>query len=329
MTAKENLRRALHRDRPQWVPFGDEAVVTIGSPIPERPSRRAGFDAFGVHWSYDARAEGGTYPTPGDQPVSDAAHWKTMVSFPDPARADWAQPKNEADRVDRTEYFVQGFVEMGIFERSYLLLGMENALVAYLAQGDVMLQLATAIADYKIEVIRRLDDAIDMDMLWFGDDWGTQVDLFLPPEVWREIIGAQTRRIYQAARERGILVNQHSCGRIEALIPDIVAMGADMWNPCQPCNDLSAIKKQWGKRLVLWGGIDSQFVLGRPGVTAEEVEREVKRRIFDLGPGGGYIAAPSHSVPYPEHVQRSMREAVATHGAALYRSEAARAQKGH
>jgi hypothetical protein len=328
VTAKENICKAILSDHPAWVPFGDEAVATIASPIPERPSRCAGFDAFRVRWSYDASAEGGTYPAPGAHPVTDAARWKTMASFPDPSRVDWEGPKREAAAIDRTKWLVQGFVEMGIFERSYLLLGMENALIACLTQGDTMLELATAIANYKIEVIRRLDDAIDMDVLWYGDDWGTQANLFLPPAVWREIVGSQTRRIYQAAIERGIVVNQHSCGKVEALMPDIVGMGAGMWNPCQPCNDLKAIKERWGSQLVLCGGIDSQFVLGKPGVSAEEVDREVKRRIYDLGPGGGYIAAPSHSVPYPDYVQRSMREAVARYGVSLYRSEAARASGG-
>jgi hypothetical protein len=51
-------------------------------------------------------------------------------------------------------------------------------------------------------------------------------------------------------------------------------MGADMWNPCQPCNNLAGLKRTYGQRLSFYGGLDSQFVLGRPGVTAEEVRAE-------------------------------------------------------
>ena len=182
-----------------------------------------------------------------------------------------------------------------------------------------MSELSAAIADYKIEVIRRLDDAIDMDILWYGDDWGTQIDLFLPPDIWREIILPETARIYQAIHERDIIMNQHSCGKIESIIGDMVEMGADLWNPCQPCNDLKAIKQRHGDNLVLIGGIDSQFVLGKPGVTAEEVDQEVKRRIYDLAPGGGYIASPSHSVPYLDHVRKAMEGAIARYGRDVYR----------
>ena len=85
---------------------------------------------------------------------------------------------------------------------------------------------------------------IPLDIIWYGDDWGTQSDLFLPPNVWRRIVKPHTQRIYACTKERGILINQHSCGRIESIFGDVVEMGADVWNPCQPCNDLAALKRQ-------------------------------------------------------------------------------------
>ena len=66
------------------------------------------------------------------------------------------------------------------------------------------------------------------------------------------------------------------------------------------------------------GGIDSQFVLGRPGVTPEEVRREVRRRIDELSAGGGYIASPSHSVPYAPAILEAMHDEIATHGRRVY-----------
>ncbi len=93
-------------------------------------------------------------------------------------------------------------------------------------------------------LIARFHEVADLDMIWYGDDWGTQSDLFLPPNVWRRIVKPHTQRIYACTKERGILINQHSCGRIESIFGDVVEMGADVWNPCQPCNDLAALKRQ-------------------------------------------------------------------------------------
>jgi uroporphyrinogen decarboxylase len=212
-----------------------------------------------------------------------------------------------------------GFVEMGLFERSYLLLGMEPALIAYLTEPQEMAAMLGAIADFKIDVVAGLHKHAQIDILWYGDDWGTQSNLFIPPAIWRQTIKPHTQRIYDRARALGIVVNQHSCGRIESIVGDMVEIGAEMWNPCQPCNDLAALKLEYGKRLTFCGGIDSQFVLGRPDVTAKEVRAEVRKRIDDLAGGGGYIAAPSHSVPYDPDILHAMHDEIATYGRQVYR----------
>jgi hypothetical protein len=123
-------------------------------------------------------------------------------------------------------------------------------------------------------------------------------------------------------KDRGILINQHSCGRVEEIIPDIVEMGVTIWNPCQPCNGLAGLKTEFAGRLAFCGGIDSQFVLDRPGVTTEEVRAEVRRRIDELAEGG-YIAAPSHEVPYEPAVAEAMNDEIVRYERAFYAKEEA------
>ncbi len=195
---------------------------------------------------------------------------------------------------------------------------MDEALMAYVAEPELMNEMIGAIADYKIRLIERFHEVADLDMLWFGDDWGTQGSLFIPPDCWRSIIKPHTKRVYDCMKERGILINQHSCGRIDEIFGDMVEMGADVWNPCQPCNDLAALKKQYAGRITFCGGIDSQFVLDRPGVTPGEVRAEVRRRIDDLADDGGYMAGPSHGVPYDPEIIAAMNDEIATYGRQFY-----------
>jgi hypothetical protein len=227
MNARTNLLRAIRRDRPEWVPNRMESVITIKPPLDERPPA-AGLDAFGVGWSYESNAEGGTFPTPGGQILSDLSRWRDEVGFPNVDTLDWDAVAARVAEIDRDEHLVQGFVEMGLFERSYLLLGMEEALIAYLTEPEEMRALLAAIADYKIRLIARFHEVARLDLVWYGDDWGAQGSLFLPPDVWRRTIKPETKRVYGAMRERGIIVNQHSCGRIESVFADIVEMGADV-----------------------------------------------------------------------------------------------------
>ena len=89
LTAKENLLRAIRHAGPEWVPNGMESVVRIASPVVERPSA-AGWDAFGVHWSYEEGAEGGTFPAHGGHTVSELRRWREQVTIPDLDALDWA-----------------------------------------------------------------------------------------------------------------------------------------------------------------------------------------------------------------------------------------------
>ena len=317
MTPKQNLLRTIRREGPEWVPNRMESVVMIDPPVVERPGQ-AGSDAWGVEWALEPSAEGGTYPAPGGHTVKDLSRWCEELTVPDPAAADWSGVESAAREVDRAERLVSGFIEMGLFERSYLLMGMDEALMAYVTEPDLMDGLVAAIADYKIALIERFDDAADLDMVWYGDDWGTQDGLFMSPDAWRKVIRPHTARIYDCMKRRDIIINQHSCGRIEEVFADLCDMGADVWNPCQPCNDLARLKREFGGRIAFCGGIDSQHVLDRPGVTPDEVREEVRRRIREMATGGGYVAAPSHSVPYDEDLRAAMNDEIASFGRAFY-----------
>lgn len=317
MTPKENLLRAIRHDHPEWVPNGMESVITIRLPVVERPAQ-AGKDAFGVSWALEEGARGGTFPLAGGHVLSGLSQWRDQLVIPDVAAADWHAVRVQAAAVDRRISLVSGFFEMGLFERACLLLGMEEALMAFVSSPDDMEQLLSVLADYKIALIRRFDEEVKPDLIWYGDDWGTQGGLFLAPAIWRRIIKPHTRRIYECMRQRRILINQHSCGKIEDIVPDLVEMGVDIWNPCQPCNDLAGLKRRFRGRITFCGGIDSQFVLDRAGVAPGDVRAEVRRRITDLAEGGGYIAAPSHDVPHDRRLLDAMHEEIALSGRRIY-----------
>lgn len=318
MTRKENYLKALFNQNPQWVPYVDEAVITVMPPVCERPGL-PGKDAFGCEWLLEEEAEGGTYPANYNFVITNLLEWRTQVKIPDVYACDWSEARKKAAEIDREKYLVGGFIEMGIFERIWLLMGMEEGLMAYYTDEDELFELAGAIADYKIEFLKKYHQEVGIDILWYGDDWGTQDNLFISPEKWRKIIKPHTQRIYDCARSLGILVNQHSCGKIESIFGDIVEMGAVSWNPCQPCNDLAGLKQKYGDKICFIGGVDSQFVLDNRSATTVDVVNEVKRRIDEMAlPNGGYIIGPSHSVPYDPAKLNAMQETIRVHGRKIY-----------
>ena len=58
--------------------------------------------------------------------------------------------------------------------------------------------------------------------------------------------------------------------------------------------DTAELKKRFGRNLSFWGAVDTYDVL--PNGTPRDVEAEVRRRITDLGTGGGYVMAPVHNI---------------------------------
>lgn len=317
LSEKENFLKVIRHDNPAWVPNGMESVVVIQSPAVERPAIE-GYDSFRVHWSLEEEAEGGTYPTLGAQPITDIRKWQDQITIPDVDEFDWSPMSAQARNIDKKENLISGFSIAGLFERSYMLLGMEEALIQYITEPELMYEMIGAVADYKIALIDRFSKEADLDIMLYGDDWGTQSDLFISPDIWRRVIKPHTGRIYDHMKHLGLIINQHSCGKIDSVFGDMVEMGADIYNPCQPCNDLAALKKQFAGKITFCGGIDSQFVLDRPGVTPDEVRAEVRLRIDQMAAGGGYIASPSQSVPYDKVLLEAMNDEISTYGRAFY-----------
>jgi uroporphyrinogen decarboxylase len=110
----------------------------------------------------------------------------------------------------------------------------------------------------------------------------------------------------------------HTDGDVYPIIPDYIEMGLDVLNPVQPYvaeMEPEKLKREFGRQLAFHGGIDLQRVL--PFGTPEKVYAEAVKAMRTLGPGGGYILAPTHyltpDVP-PENVL-ALRNAVLERGA--------------
>ncbi len=154
-----------------------------------------------------------------------------------------------------------------------------------------------------------------LDVVVVSDDLGTQMAPILSPELYRKLIKPYHKKLYSWIKKKsGAFLFMHSDGSIYRLIPDLIEAGIDILNPIQVTAaemDSRSLKKEFGDALVFWGGgCDTQRVL--PKGTRREIRDEVKRRIEDLAPGGGFVFAQVHNilpdVP-PENIM-AMYEAV-------------------
>ena len=134
-------------------------------------------------------------------------------------------------------------------------------------------------------------------MLVTGDDLGMTDGPMMSPRSYRRLIKPHQAELLDVIHKNTPgKVFFHSCGNIYRLLGDLVEVGVDLLNPVQvsagEMGDTARLKREFGDRLSFCGGIDTQRVM--PRGTPDDVRREVRRRIGDLAPGGGYVAAAVH-----------------------------------
>jgi uroporphyrinogen decarboxylase len=147
-----------------------------------------------------------------------------------------------------------------------------------------------------------------IDVHFAADDLSGQDRPLISPKLYRRLIKPRQARILQTIKARTkARIFYHSCGAIDEFIPDLIEIGVDIINPVQVSArgmDSAYLKKKYGRNLSFWGGgCDTQKVLsfGSP----HDVAAEVRRRIADLAPGGGFVFNPVHNIqPHvpPENV---------------------------
>jgi len=199
-------------------------------------------------------------------------------------------PEKLARYGDRFRVFQIGF---SLYERAWTLRGLQNLLMDFHDHPDFVDELLNAIADYNVA---QIEEALkyDVDAVYFGDDWGQQRGLQMGPKRWRTHILPVLERMYAVVRGAGKYVFIHSCGDVDELFDDLIAIGLNCFNPFQPdVMDVYALMKQYRGRLTFHGGLSVQSTL--PHGTPDAVRRE-SERLLDAGRAGSYIFAPSHDV---------------------------------
>ena len=191
------------------------------------------------------------------------------------------------------EYFLMASGYFGLYERCYGMLSIPTMFETVVTEPKLAEELLEKITNYKIGVAKNFVK-LKLDTGHVGDDLGTQTGPFVPPRIFTDLLLPQYKRLFKVYKEAGWLMSMHSCGCITKFLPELIEAGLDVLEPVQPCMDLSFIKKEYGKDLTFWGGIDTQRLL--PFGTPEQVRKEVAQVIQLMGKGGGHIIAPSQEV---------------------------------
>lgn len=294
ITAKENMKLVFDKKKPLWVPnmTYDKGVI-FNTADNDRPFfGKSDYDWFGVHWT-NVEVVGGQMVTPGTFILNDPAEWEEKLVFPNLDEYDFTEVGvNAAEHADPTKFNFY-LMQDGLFERWLSLCDPAEGLAYICEEPESMKRYFEKMADYKIALMEKvLREFAPIDGFINSDDWGTQQSMFISPTLYRELIHDQMKRITKFVHDNGKYIDFHSCGKCGALAPQMIEMGADMWE-AQGMNDLVTIRKQLGNKLPIQIQMDSAY-LNAEGRTNEEIIAYVHSFVDTYAGEGGLLTMTMH-----------------------------------
>ena len=289
----------------------DTRGVLTGNPfgwkltLEETPEYEQFTDVWGVTWRrpkpYGLYYDMVKHPLKGCT-LEDAKRYK----WPDPkdkARLDGL--KVEASRLAKTDCLVVlGTVGMtvGLLQTFQWLLGFEDSFYALGADAALTDYIVQRLAELDIEfwnwAIPYLGD--DIKVVLYADDFGMQTGPVFSYKTFKRFFKPWYAKIFSVIKKQkpDLFIFFHTCGSSRFILPDLIESGVDIFNPVQySAKDMepAGLKKEFGKDITFWGGgVDTQRVLPRGSV--QDVRDEVKRRIEDFAPGGGFVFNTVHNI---------------------------------
>jgi len=285
--------------------FGvDFRPLFLGRPD-ARPERELPDGSLLSEWGVPFVRHGESHYFPGEGPFCrlDEPGIENLEAhcWPDPADPGRYRALRERARGlhENTDYAVVLNPGAGPVHVGQWLRGFGEWLTDLLVNPTFSEALADRITDIWVEIVHRaLQEAGEyVDIVCWGDDLGTQRGPQISPELYRRMIKPRQKRMVEAIKRQGKLVLYHTCGSVADFLPDFIELGIDAVNPVQVSAagmDTQRLKREFGRDITFWGAVDTQTVL--PRGSPDDVRSEVRRRIDDLAPGGGYVLCAVHNI---------------------------------
>ena len=262
------------------------------------------YDEWGIGWKMPK--EGGWYFDMFDHPLKDAQTIADIENYPwpnpvDPARFQgMAERARHAAEVEGQAVFMGG-LSAGIMEMAAWMRGFANYFSDFAMNEKLLIALMSKVMELKMaywdKALAEVGDCVDA--IGEADDFAGQFRMLISPATYRRMVKPLHKQLFDFIHARTkAKIFFHSCGSIRPVIPDLIEIGVDILNPVQVSAtgmDSAELKREFGKDIVFWGGgVDTQRVFGSG--TPQEVSDDVRRRIDDLAPGGGFVFATVHNI---------------------------------
>jgi uroporphyrinogen decarboxylase len=303
MNSRERIMAALALKEPDRVPFADYTEEATRKMVMGKDdfsviefAQTIGFDAINLDQDYTAPVFCRWQEMNGHRYMLDGL-LKTdsdldLMVFPDPKDDSFYDPaKGFVEENFSSGLAIYANCRFGITGVLYSM-GLEALSTALYENPALIDKILDRYVEWNCLVVERLN-TIGIDFIMSYDNIAYNSGPMVSPQVFREVFVPKVKQVSDACKLPWV---SHICGNIMPIFEDVLAMGVSGIHPIEPgCMDLKTVKDLYGSRVCLWGNIDLNYTLTRG--TPEEVETEVRQRIREAGPGGGYILGSGCDLP--------------------------------
>ena len=183
----------------------------------------------------------------------------------------------------------------GMFGGLRNFVGVQRLCTLFYDDPDFVEEMMDAVADFIIAMMGKILEHTDVDVYGFWEDMAYKTGPLISPGMLRKYALPRYKRVVEFVKARGVkYVSLDSDGDMSSLIPVWLDAGIDTLYPFEAqCGmDVVATRREYGRDLRMWGGINKHaLAVGREAIDAELA------RVRPLVKEGGYVPALDHSMP--------------------------------
>jgi uroporphyrinogen decarboxylase len=246
---------------------------------------------------------GGTYDELTWSPLAGRDRLSDIDEHPWPAddALDFSCCREDAE--EHASRAVIGVFTWGVYFIASFVRGMQDLMTDFALNPAYVERLFATIEQRVLFFLERMLDAFgdSLDIVYMADDYCSQRGPLFSPETFSRFVVPCLAEIADRVHKRNKKFLLHVCGSVRPLLGMIIDAGVDMLEPVQTRAagmEPAALKRDFGKDICFYGGLDLQEVLCKG--TPRRVRDEVKTLIDVLGEGGGYVLGPGHTYIQPD-----------------------------
>ncbi len=282
MNRMEQVKKAIHRNNPDYVPVlffnsdKDQSDIILIDVVRHFMGEKEDMSEWGFQWERHDETMG----QPREELIKDLSDFPGF-RVPDAYdKSRFAQVETIRKQYGDDKYYLASLVLTGFTIMTFLR-GFENTLSDFYENPEEIEKLAEKVFGFEEEIIKQLKD-YGFSGVALYDDWGTQTNLIISPKMWRNFFKPRYKRQIALAHKYGLDVYFHCCGYIYDIIPDLIEIGVDMLNLSQPnIFDIEKLGKDFGGKVCFVCPVSYQTT--SLSGTKEDIYADVRRLVDNLG----------------------------------------------